>query len=320
VNSNAAISQVVRARAIAKRDRERQQRMLLPEDDDYAETIAQKLTGRIDTPQFWNFCRCGKEMIYRTCRNCGDETEFPYRCSLKWCPRCQWWITERRKRVLQLWSGRIKQPKHLVLTQRNFPVLTRKSLKTHTQNLARFRRSKCCKEIKGGCVTVEVTNESKGWHVHSHWLIDVRWLDMPAVARTWAQLVGQGFSICKVKDCRNTEYLQEVSKYVCEGSEMAKWQPEHILEFILAARGRRFFFPFGSLFHAGPEIRAELRTLETHDSACECGCRDFTFQDQTDKILAEARALCESEAQRKRHTKKGKQNATKSYENELITC
>jgi hypothetical protein len=147
---------------------------------------------------------------------------------------------------------------------------------------------------------VEITNEARGWHVHSHWLIDCRWLDMPSVSRTWAKLVGQSFSICKIKDCRNREYLQEVGKYVCEGSELASWPAEHILEFVTAVRGRRFFFPFGTLFHAGPEIRAELKALNKHDGACECGCHDFRFQDEADIVLEEARKLCESAKRKKK--------------------
>jgi hypothetical protein len=299
MNGKQAVAQVIKVRAQARRERENQQRQLLPENDDFKATIQAKLTGLWDSSQFWNFCRCGNETITRTCKGCGDVKDFRYRCSLKWCPRCQWWITERRKRILGLWAAKISQPKHLILTQRNFSVLTRKELKTHTQNLARMRRSKSMKNVKGGCVTVEITNEGKGWHVHSHWLIDVRWLDMGTISRTWGKLVGQAFAIVKIKDVRAKDYLQEVSKYVCEGSAMAKWPPEHILEFVTAVRGRRFFFPFGSLFHMGAAIRAELHTLENHARGCECGCSDFRFQDETDVILAEAAKLCETEAKRK---------------------
>ena len=245
-----AISQAIRMRIQAAKARDRQQARLLPEDDDFHETVRMKLDGRFDCQQFWNFSRCGHEQIYRTCESCGDVQQFPYRCSLKWCPRCQWWITEKRKRVLQLWASRITQPKHLVLTQKNFPILTRKRFKEHTRALAKMRRSKCFRTVKGGCVTVEVTNERNGWHVHSHWLLDVRWLDMPSVSRTWAKLVGQSFAIVKIKDVRSTDYLKEVSKYVCEGSELASWPAEHILEFVSAVKGRRFFFPFGSLVPA----------------------------------------------------------------------
>lgn len=285
----ARVAEIVRQRAQAKRTRDLQQRQLLREDLDFAETIRMKLDGLWDTNQFFNFCRCGNEQIYRTCKECGDVQQFPYRCSLKWCPRCQWWLTERRRKLIAAWTTRIDQPKHLVLTQRNFPILTRKKFQQHTANLSKMRRSKCFATVKGGCVSVEVTHESRGWHVHSHWLIDCRWLDMPEVSKTWGQLCGQEFAIVKVMDCRNRDYLQEVSKYVCEGSEIAGWPAEHILEFVTAIRGRRFFFAFGSLFKEGRAIRAEIRAENHHETLCECGCRDFTFEDQTTAVLNEIR-------------------------------
>jgi hypothetical protein len=217
--------------------------------------------------------------------------KFPYRCSLKWCPRCQWWITERRKAVLEVWAKRIKQPKHLVLTQRNLAILTRGKFRQHTKNLAKMRRSKAFKSVLGGAVSVEVTNEGNGWHVHSHWLLDVRWLDMASVSKTWAGLVGQEFAIVKIKDVRDRDYLQEVSKYVCEGSELARWPAEKILEFVTAIRGRRFFFPFGSLFHEGRKIRAELLQAKPPRKPCECGCEDFVFESELQVVVNEVRRM-----------------------------
>lgn len=289
MTSTERISQIIRMRSAAKRTREFQQRSLLPENDDFHETIRAKLDGLWDCSQFWNFSKCGHERIFRTCKSCGDTQEFPYRCSLKFCPRCQWWITERRRRLIAKWSSRITQPKHLVLTQQNFPILTRKRFADHTKALSKMRRSKCFARVKGGCVSVEVTNESRGWHVHSHWLIDCRWLDMPEVSRTWAKLVGQTFAIVKIKDARAKDYLQEVSKYVCEGSELARWPAEQILEFVTAIRGRRFFFPFGSLFAEGKAIRAELKAENSHSITCDCGCCDFRFEDEITATLREIR-------------------------------
>jgi hypothetical protein len=289
MTTDARLAEIIRMRAAARRSRERAQRPLLPEDNDYHETIRMKLDGLWDCAQFWNYSKCGHERIFRTCRECGDVQEFPYRCSLKFCPRCQWWITEKRRRVIAKWSSRITQPKHLVLTQRNFPILTRRKFSLHTKALSKMRRSKCFESVSGGCVSIEVTNETRGWHVHSHWLIDCRWLDMAEVSRTWGQLVGQEFSIVKIKDARAKDYLQEVSKYVCEGSELARWPAEQILEFVTAIRGRRFFFAFGSLFHEGKAIRAEIVKENAHSLQCECGCCDFIFEDETTSILREIR-------------------------------
>lgn len=274
------LHQVIRQRAKDRQEREFQQRRLWRENDDFHETIRSKLDGLLHSSQFWNFSRCGDELLERQCRNCGQIEELKFRCNLKWCPRCQWRLTEKRIQVLRLWSQKIAQPKHLVLTQKNFSILTRSRIRSHTKALAKMRRTKSMEKVRGGCVSVEITNEQNGWHLHSHWLVDCRWLDMPAVSQAWGKLVGQEFAIVKVMDCRERSYLQEVTKYVCDGSEMAKWRPEHLLEFVTAIKGRRFFFAFGSLFHTQPEIRRALLAEKKTMEPCPCGCDRFLFRDQ----------------------------------------
>ena len=286
-----ALRTLIRGRAILKNQREREQLALLSENDLHHETIRQKLSGLNETAQFWNFSKCGKERLFRTCRNCGEVHEFTYRCSLKWCPRCQWFITERRREKLAVWVKRVTQPKHLVLTQKNFPILTGKKIREHTKALAKMRRAKCFKTVRGGSVSIEITNEGNGWHLHSHWLIDVRWLDMTAVSQTWARLVGQEFSIVKIKDARGREYLQEVTKYVAEGSAIAKWPAEHIAEFTTAIRGKRFFFALGNLFHQGKSIRAEIIQQKPPPPVCDCGESDFIFETEEQTLLAEIRRM-----------------------------
>jgi len=285
---SAAILKIVRDRAIAKTQRERQQEELLDERELYAATIRHKLTGLCTLTQYFNFCRCGHEKIFRTCKCCGAVEQFEYQCSIKWCPRCQWKLGLAREKVITAWAEQVTQPKHLVLTQRNFKTLTPAKLREHTRNLAKFRRSLAFREVSGGCVTVEVTNEQHGWHLHSHWLCDVRFLDMPEVSRTWGKLVGQEFAIVKVKDVRQREYLREVSKYVAKPADLAGWEAEHLNEFVHAVRGRRFFFTFGSLFHAGPAIRRALRA-DKAQAACEsCGAWEFRYENELSATLHEA--------------------------------
>lgn len=278
---------IVLARIRNRQAQERKQLELLKSQDEWKRTVESKLRGLWETNQFGNFVRCGAEKVFVTCRGCKDVETFDYQCNLKWCPRCQWRISERRKAVVGLWAGRITQPKHLVLTQRNFPILTRGKIRDHTRCLAKMRRAKCFKGVRGGCVTVEITNEGNGWHLHSHWLVDCDWFDMEEVSKAWGKLVGQEYAIVKVKDVRNKEYLNEVSKYVVTGSELAKWPAEHLLEFVSAVKGRRFFFPFGSLFHRGPEIRKELMETKGPPRVCDCGCDEFVYESELTAVLNE---------------------------------
>lgn len=294
------VAQVVKERAKAKVLRERRQRTLWAEQGDWHETIRSKLDGLFEDNQFLNFSRCGQEDFTCTCCNCGTTKQLKYQCSLKWCPRCQWRRVEQRQKVLALWGNRINQPKHLVLTQKNFPVLTSQKIRQHTQNLARMRRTKSFGKVKGGCVSVEVTNEGQGWHLHSHWLLDVRWMDMPSTSRAWAKIVGQSFSIVKIMDCRERSYLTEVTKYVCSGAEMAGWEANKIHEFVRAVKGKRFFFPFGSLFKEQASIRIALNAEGKEPMMCECGCGKFHFKNAVDSEVAAILREC-GQGDRTRH-------------------
>jgi hypothetical protein len=76
---------------------------------------------------------------------------------------------------------------------------------------------------------------------------------------------------------------------VCDGSELAKWRAEHLLEFVLAIKGRRFFFPFGTLFDQQKSLRRELAAAESFTEPCNCGSTDFYWRDEIATILADAK-------------------------------
>jgi hypothetical protein len=282
-----SVQNAIREATARKRAREAQQRVLWEENDDFKETVRAKLDGRWDAPQFTNFSRCGLDEMIRTCKDCGEVTKLPYRCNIKWCPRCAWRVAQKRKALLQLFTSKIQQPKHLVLTQRNFEVLTNRKIKRMIACLSKMRKRKCMRNVRGGCVSIEITNEGNGWHLHSHWLVDADWLPMADVSVAWGKLVNQEFAIVKVKDVRGKDYLKEICKYVVEGSELAKWEPEHINQFVRAVYRNRFFFSFGSLFKIAPQLRAELEMLKPETKPCECGCDDFWFESLDGAVVRE---------------------------------
>ena len=262
---------------------------LWDEQDHFRESILSKLRGYLDTPQTRNMDRCGREKVYRTCKECDATKSFGYHCDLKFCPRCNHRITRKRVHVLKLWSTRISQPKHIVTTQRNFKTLVGSEIRRHQKNLVLLRRSPCFAEVKGGCVSVEITNEDRGWHLHAHWLVDARWVDAGELARTWGRLVGQDEgAVVKVKDVRGQDYVAEVAKYVAKGSEIAAWKTHEIMEFLVAIFRKRFFFTFGTLFKEGGAIRAQLNS-EHVETLCDCGCSKFVFRSELDQTLADIR-------------------------------
>lgn len=269
-------------------DKRRQPQLdLLEPEEVWRRSLLAKVEGLIPWQVYENLSRCGEDVIYRSCKGCGKWSGLPYQCSMKFCPRCNWRIARKRAELCRLWTMTIEQPKHVVLTCRNFPVLTRKRIRDFGRAFAKLRRQRLWRDVEGGCVSTEITNEGKGWHLHAHILANVRWLPADQLAVLWGKLVGQDFGIVKVKDCRGESYVHEVTKYVVKGAQLAAWAGEEIAQFIHAIKGVRFFAAFGSLFALQREIRAKMEANKPPPAPCECGCMDFTYETERASICKE---------------------------------
>jgi Replication protein len=286
---SAALRQTIHQRKRARFEREARQSDLIAAADVHKASIAAKLIGLASGSQFDNFQRCGVEELYCTCAQCGNAETFFYNCNRKFCPRCQPRIARARRESLKAWAERVNQPKHLVLTMRNFPVLTKPKIRQFQKALLQLRKRKIWSNVKGGCATIEITNEGRGWHLHAHLLIDCRFLDIKQCAIEWGHLVRQEYGIVRIADVRNKSYLAECAKYVAKGSEIAAWPAEQIWEFVLAIKGCRFFFAFGSLFKMGGEIRRALNQARGGGKVCKCGCSRFDIDTEYTAVMKEIR-------------------------------
>ncbi len=256
----------------------------------WQESLLTKIKGLIPWSLFQNLDRCGKEEIYKSCINCGETKTHFYRCSNKVCPLCNWRVARARAAVLKEWVKTIQQPKHVVLTRRNFNgILTRKLFRHTMQSFGKIRRTKIFKDMTAGCVSMEVTNERRGWHVHLHILCDARWIDASELAVKWGKYMGQDYAIVKVLDARKKNYCSEVAKYVVKGAELVSWKPEQIAQFILAVRQIRFYATFGKLFHDARRIKAQLECQRPPPEPCKCGCSKFKFETEKSSILSDVR-------------------------------
>lgn len=230
---------------------------------------------------------CHTIETFKQCSGCKKNTRFWNRCDLLFCPICAPRLGRERKESIEWWTKLITQPKHLVLTVRNTSDLSNEYVKFLKLQLSKLRRLKVFRGVKGGCYSLEVTNEGRGWHIHFHLLLDVFWLDMESVSRQWGKLVGQDFAICKIKDCRGSDYLREVTKYAVKGSQLAGWSGSDIATFISAFSGVRLFGVFGSLFGKRTEWKEWIETIREIRSVCTCGCSSWRLLSPNDIEWAE---------------------------------
>lgn len=218
---------------------------------------------------------CHTIKTVKVCTSCRRRSTFFNRCERFFCPVCAPRLARERKESIEWWTRQVSQPKHLVLTVRNTLDLTRPYVDFIKDALAKLRRNKVFSSVKGGFYSMEVTNEGRGWHLHFHLLIDTPWLCMPELSQVWGKLVGQDYAIVKIKDCRGTEYLKEVTKYAVKGNDLARMDARAIAEFIEAFCGVRFFGVFGSLYGKRTEWKAWIESLQEIKPVCECGCNSW---------------------------------------------
>ncbi|MDW8309107.1 MAG: hypothetical protein RMK20_07010 [Verrucomicrobiales bacterium] len=220
---------------------------------------------------------CSTRWTIRECQGCRSTVSFLNHCDRFYCPMCQPRLAKLRRQAIEWWAHTIPQPKHVVLTTRNTETITAAHLAAIKSAFARLRRSKFAANWRGGCWALEVTNEGRGWHLHIHALVDAKWIDAGQLAREWAKRVGQDFAIVKVRDCRGTEFLKEVTKYTVKGNDLANWSGSDLAAFVDAFAAGRNFGTFGTLYRRNAEWRQWLAAAEANYTACPCGCTDFRY-------------------------------------------
>ena len=257
-----------------------QQREFWKKQTIFKNTVAAKLRQAGLSELAAKLEHCHSEYTVATCKNCDAIRKFPNRCDLFCCPECANHLQFRRRQQVEWWTKLVAQPKHVVLTIRNIRDLSAGHVRQMKKYLEALRRRKFCRNWRGGFYRIEVTLGKGGWHLHIHLLVDADWIDQPELKQQWNSVTGGGGYIVKVKDCRQSEYLREVTKYVVKSTTMAKWSPATLRTFVLAFTGLRLFGVFGSLYGARTKFADFIAELKDHRRACDCDDPQVSYQSE----------------------------------------
>lgn len=210
-------------------------------------------------------CRTQENEHHAVCEDCGFYHTFDYHCNKRFCPCCAWQISCERRNVLDACAHLIKDARHVTVTARNDDNC-RAMLQKILSGVRKLLRREILSSVRGGWVTFECTNESRGWHWHAHMLLDSPFIPADQLAINWAQCIGQEFAIVKVKRAKN--YLAEVTKYTVKPSVFNGWPQSQRTEFVKAIRGRRLFFAFGHVKEATSNVRANINASRRERGQC----------------------------------------------------
>lgn len=241
---------------------------------------------------------CGNTIFVKAIK--GDRSSVLFepqvRCKDRVCPVCNSYRSSILSRKVEKLGKKMSNPHMLTITannsNRNNLKKVMQSFKT-SSSLLKKNRSWFKKYVKGGIEHIEVTyKRDKGWHVHSHMLIDLdvdrkvenmRYVDGgmyldPIKKELEAVLLKVGLGT--VSDIRPvTEgYGKEVSKYALKfGLDMPD---EYLKEFIVAMKGKRMVSKFGNCYGNKEDDLEEL-TEEEQKEYISHG----TIQDLVDKTF-----------------------------------
>lgn len=223
---------------------------------------------------------CHTYYTFVVCGDCGQVRKFPNRCDLFFCPECAHALAAHTARQVDWWTNLVTQPKHVVLTIKNIHDLSPGHVDELREMFTRLRRRKFCNNWIGGFYRIQCTNDGNGWHLHIHALVEAKWIDAVELKQQWLSVTnGLGY-IVKVRDCRQSDYLREVTRYVAKGCELAAWQPAEIAAFVRAFTGRRTFGVFGSLYGQRTKFAEFIAGLRTARPKCSCGSCNVRYYDQ----------------------------------------
>ncbi len=120
---------------------------------------------------------CG-EVFEMTSIACGHRLKIEKGCKKRWCPCCAPKLSAERIAKYSFGALMMKWPLAVTLTSSN-TLLAAGSIRAFRKALTKFRRTKLWGgTVKGGILSIEVTNTGKGWHVHAHLLLDCAWLSL----------------------------------------------------------------------------------------------------------------------------------------------
>lgn len=255
--------------------------------------------------------RCGQPVTF-ICTNCSHLHRAETACHLKWCPVCARSRAAQRVHRYQRAAELMKWPMHITLTRANLGTIGRDDILALKRAFKKLRRQAIWKHnVKGGIVSIELTNTGRGWHPHMHILADVEWLAIKTprprrwhsrtrkaelcrqasqeLMEAWSACIGQMLSSIKVRRCDGETAVREVLKYAVKGSDLVE-SLDPIGDAIRAISGGRLSTPFGTLYG----LRAELKEPKRPGFPCP-GC-DLRGTMMPEAVEEKVRSACRRNA------------------------
>lgn len=249
------------------------------------------LLFRLWKEQAWDLydrlVKCGEPLPLH-CKGCGMVHESAVKCNRKWCPSCGPRRGNERAGRMAVMFHEIRWPMHVTLTVPNEErgVVRPTVLKELMAGMKRLRRMALWRRnVRGGVLSVEVTDTGNGLHPHIHALIDCEWLALRTpkphrgdttetlrlkfrsaaeeLTEAWKTAMGdERIRSVKVRRC-DSGAIVEVLKYALKSEDVEKCQGE-IAPILRVLDSCRNVVSFGCCFGVA------MPPTPAYDLGCPC--------------------------------------------------
>jgi Replication protein len=196
-----------------------------------------------------SFANCGQQLHVHLKADHSEIRLTASHCHDRFCVPCQ---TARSRLIAAAVEGLIRDhdTRFVTLTLRasNTPLTDQVDRLYRSFSVLR-RRTWWRENVVGGAAfcEVKVGKNSGLWHPHLHILVEGSYLNQKQLSREWYAVTGDSF-IVDVRECSDPEgRARYVTKYVTKPASTEVFQAtERLDEFLVAMKGRRLCFTFGT--------------------------------------------------------------------------
>ncbi len=195
------------------------------------------------------FAECGNTCYAHVNKDRTDVRLAANCCKNRFCDVCQ----RRRALVISDALAAVLEDRvvrFITLTLRASHTPLREQLDLLYRHFSTLRRRRWWREhVTGGAAFLEVKigANSGAWHCHLHILVEGEFMLQKELSNEWYCTTGSSY-IVDVRACPDTAArARYVTKYVTKPADASVYaQPERLVEFIAAYKGRRACFTFGT--------------------------------------------------------------------------
>lgn len=209
---------------------------------------------------------CGRTGQTIRCNICGGEWIAVDRCHHRLCPYC---APIRAAKLYELHKHLAGRPnlKHLILTFKNTPELSREYITWMISCFTRLRRRQLfARAWRGGVYAMEFTyTEAKGFHPHIHAMVDGDYVPQAEIAQAWLAITGNSEVVWIERAKRSKQAL----KYILKPSNELLNSPKALDSLLSAVLGRHFVSGWGRWY------RVTEKSLREQAVCPYCGSSDI---------------------------------------------